>query len=313
LIFKLFLRITGGEVMEEKRSSERFVLLAIIFSLVFAVIIVQLVNLQIINGKENDENSQRRLVQDREIVASRGIIADTNGIPIATNRVGYTVQVAKTGLKTPEVNEMIFKLIKILESNGDSFESGLPDYLTFNPIAYGKKINKSDKALEKWKSEMVLKDKDIGLLKTPEDVFKYFRDKKFEIDKKYTDEEAYKIMCITYDMVIKGYTASNPLCIAKDVDTKTVAQIEERSHEFPGVLIDMEPERRYVEASDFAHILGYIGPIFDEEYKAKKDSGYKLNDKIGKMGIEKAAENYLRGINGKKRVEVDTSGRLRLN
>lgn len=296
--------------MEEERSNERFVLLAIMFSLVFAVIIVQLVNLQIINGKENDENSQQRLVQDREIVASRGIIADTNGIPIATNRVGYTVQIAKTGLKTPEVNEMIIKLIKIFESNGDSYESGLFDYLTFNPIAYGKRINNSDKALEKWKTDIVNKEADVKLLNTPEDVFKYFRDKKFEIDKKYTDEEAYKIMCIRYDMLIKGYTASNPLRIAKDVDTKTVAQIEERSHEFPGVLIDMEPQRRYVEASDFAHVLGYIGLLSEEEYAAKKSSGYKLNEKIGKMGIEKAAENYLRGINGKKRVEVDTSGRL---
>jgi penicillin-binding protein 2 len=296
--------------MEEKRSNERFVLLAIMISLVFAVIIVQLVNLQIINGKENDENSQQRLVTDREIVASRGIIADTNGIPIATNRVGYTVQIAKTGLKSLEVNEMINKLIKVIENNGDSIESGLPDYLTFNPIAYGKNINKSDKALEKWKTEIVNKDADVKLLNTPEDVFKYFRDKKFEIDKKYTDEEAYKIMCIRYDMVIKGYTASNPLRIAKDVDIKTVAQIEERSHEFPGVLIDMEPQRSYADVSDFAHVLGYIGVISPEEYDAKKSSGYKLNDKIGKTGIEYAAENYLRGINGKKRVEVDTSGRL---
>lgn len=157
---------------------------------------------------------------------------------------------------------------------------------------------------------MVLKDKDIALLKTPLDVFKYFREKKFNIDKKYTDEEAYKIMCMRYDMLIKGYTASNPLCIAKDVDSKTVAQIEERSYEFPGVLIDMEPERKYVDASDFAHVLGYIGLMTDKEYEANKDSGYKFNDKIGKIGIEQAAEKYLRGINGKKKVEVDTSGRL---
>ena len=300
---------TGGEVMEQ-RSNERFVLLGIMYLLVFVVIVVQLVNLQIINGKENDENSQQRLLQEREIVASRGIIADTHGIPIATNRVGYTVHVAKTKLKEAQVNEMILKLAQIFESNGDSLESGLIKYLTYHPIAYGSNLIKSDKALEKWKSEMVLKEKDMELLKTPEDMFKYFREKKFGIDEKYTDEEAYKIMCVRYDMLIKGYTAVNPLRIAKDVDIKTVAQIEERSHEFPGVLIDVEPERKYVEPSNVAHILGYIGMLSDKEYEANKDAGYKLNDTIGKVGIEKAAENYLRGINGKKRVEVDTSGRL---
>ncbi len=294
----------------EKRSNERFVLLGIMYLLVFVVIVAQLVNLQIINGKENDQNSQERLLQEREIVASRGIIADTNGIPIATNRIGYTVHVAKTNLKDAQVNEMILKLARIFESNGDSLESGLTKYMTYNPIAYGSNLNKSEKALEKWKSEMVLKEKDMELLKTPEDVFKYFREKKFSIDEKYTDEEAYKIMCVRYDMLIKGYTAVNPLRIAKDVDIKTVAQIEERSHEFPGVLIDVEPERKYVEPSNVAHILGYIGMLSDKEYEANKDAGYKLNDTIGKVGIEKAAENYLRGINGKKRVEVDTSGRL---
>ncbi|HOQ00181.1 MAG TPA: penicillin-binding protein 2 [Acetivibrio clariflavus] len=294
----------------EKKSNERFVLLAIMYLLVFTIIVVQLVNLQIINGKENDEKSQQRLLQEREIVAPRGIIADTNGIPIATNRVGYTIHVAKTNLKGPQLNEMIIKLIQIIESNGDTFESGLPNYLTFNPIDFGKNIKDSDKALQKWKSEMVLKEKDIELLNTPEDVFKYFREKKFNIDAKYTDEEAYKIMCIRYDMLIKGYTATNPLLIAKDVGIQTVAQIEERSHEFPGVQIDVEPVRKYVDAQNFAHVLGFIGLLNEQEYESKKDAGYKLNDVIGKAGIERAAENYLRGINGKKRVEVDTSGRL---
>jgi len=294
----------------EKKSNERFILLAIMYLLVFAIITVQLVNLQIINGKENDEKSQQRLLQEREIVAPRGIIADTNGIPIATNRVGYTIHVAKAGLEVPQLNEMILKLIQIIESNGDTFESGLPNYLTFNPIDFGKNIKDSEKALQKWKSEMVLKEKDMELLNTPQDVFNYFREKKFKIDPKYTDEEAYKIMCIRYDMLIKGYTATNPLRIAKDVGIKTVAQIEERSYEFPGVQIDTEPVRKYVDAEDFAHVLGFIRVLNQEEYEEKKDAGYKLNDVIGKAGIEKAAESYLRGINGKKRVEVDTSGRL---
>jgi len=49
---------------------------------------------------------------------------------------------------------------------------------------------------------MVVKADDMKLLETPEDVFKYFR-KKFYIDDTYTDEEAYKIMTIKYDMLIK--------------------------------------------------------------------------------------------------------------
>ena len=104
---------------------------------------------------------------------------------------------------------------------------------------------------------MVIKEKDIEKLKTPEDVFKYFREEKFSIDEKYTDEEAYKIMTIRYDMIIK-YSPSNPVLIAKDVSMETVAQLEERHFEFPGVIIDSVPQRRYIDAGSVAHVLGIL-------------------------------------------------------
>lgn len=164
-------------------------------------------------------------------------------------------------------------------------------------------MTKSEEALEKWKSEMVIKEKDIEKLKTPEDVFKYFREEKFSIDEKYTDEEAYKIMTIRYDMLIK-YSPSNPVLIAKDVSMETVAQLEERHFEFPGVIIDSVPQRRYIDAGSVAHVLGYIGIINQEEYESLKGEGYKLNDMLGKTGIELSAEKDLRGINGQKELKL---------
>jgi len=141
---------------------------------------------------------------ERDIIAPRGKIVDRNGVPIAVNRMGYAVKIAKTGMTEKEKNEMILKLINIFEKNGDSYEKNLSNYLTFNPIAFGPK-NQSEDALQRWKKDMVVKADDMKLLETPEDVFKYFR-KKFYIDDTYTDEEAYKIMTIKYDMLIKGYT-----------------------------------------------------------------------------------------------------------
>ncbi|CDG34774.1 peptidoglycan glycosyltransferase [Acetivibrio thermocellus BC1] len=297
-----------GEKKPVDKISERYRIMVISFTLIFAVIVAQLVNLQIINGEYYDEQSQTKLLAERDIIAPRGKIVDRNGVPIAVNRMGYAVKIAKTGMTEKEKNEMILKLINIFEKNGDSYEKNLSNYLTFNPIAFGPK-NQSEDALQRWKKDMVVKADDMKLLETPEDVFKYFR-KKFYIDDTYTDEEAYKIMTIKYDMLIKGYTATNPLLVAKDVKVETVAQIEERSHEFPGVIIDVIPQRKYVDASSVAHVLGHIGVISEEEYKTYKDNGYTMNDMIGKAGIEKTQESQLRGINGKKRVEVDTNGRL---
>lgn len=298
----------GEKENKNNKINERYKVVVVGMILAFVLILLQLINLQIIRGEYYDEQSQMKLLSERDIVAPRGNIVDRNGVPIAINRIGYTVKIAKTGLNENEKSELILKLINVFEKNGDSYEQNLSNYLTFNPLEFGPKL-KSQEALESWKKDMVMKKEDMELLGTPVDVFRYFR-KKFFIEDNYSDEEAYKIMIIKYDMLIKGYTATNPLLIAKDVSAQTVAQIEERHHEFRGVIIDVVPQRKYVNASPVAHILGYIGVISGEEYQNYKDNGYGMNDMIGKLGIEKTQEVQLRGINGKKRVEVDTNGRL---
>jgi len=293
----------------KEKKRQRYIVIAIGLLLAFTAIIFQLVNLQIVRGKEFAQKSKRRIISEREIIAPRGNIVDRNGLPIAVNRTAHNVKLAATDLKAPEYNEMILKLINVFEEyNNGSYEKNLENYLTFDPIEFGPALE-SEEALEKWKSEMVIKEKDIEKLKTPEDVFRYFREEKFSIDEKYTDEEAYKIMTVRYDMLIK-YSPSSPVLIAKDVSMETVAQLEERHFEFPGIIIDSVPQRRYIDATSVAHVLGYIGVINQEEYERLKEEGYKLNDMLGKTGIELSAEKDLRGINGQKRVEVDTKGRL---
>ena len=58
-----------------------------------------------------------------------------------------------------------------------------------------------------------------------------------------------------------------------------------------------------------SHILGYIGKINKEEYDANKSKGYLLNDNIGKDGIESIMEEYLKGSNSLKKVEIDAMGK----
>ena len=66
--------------------------------------------------------------------------------------------------------------------------------------------------------------------------------------------------------------------------------------------------RKYLSGNVGAHIIGYVGSISSEEYEAKKELGYLQNDIIGKTGIEATFEDFLRGQNGIKRVEMDSNG-----
>lgn len=85
--------------------------------------------------------------------------------------------------------------------------------------------------------------------------------------------------------------------------------LEEKTSGTKGISVEKRSTRGYVSDIALGHILGYIGDINEEEYKA--NPSYNLDDKIGKAGIEKSYEEKLKGIDGKEQVEVDSSGRLK--
>ncbi|HBE45435.1 MAG TPA: penicillin-binding protein 2, partial [Deltaproteobacteria bacterium] len=88
-----------------------------------------------------------------------------------------------------------------------------------------------------------------------------------------------------------------------------VAKVEANRVYLPGVSIQIESKRNYPYGKMFAHLLGYVSEISGEELKNKEYKHYSQGDFIGKNGLERAYEEYLRGIDGAKRVEVDAIGR----
>lgn len=85
-------------------------------------------------------------------------------------------------------------------------------------------------------------------------------------------------------------------------------QIKIDSDDFPGVELNVDAWRLYPNAESFSHLLGYIGKINAEEY-ADLSQDYLFDDNIGKAGLEKQYEKYLKGVHGQKRIEVDALGR----
>ncbi|OFW58926.1 MAG: penicillin-binding protein 2 [Candidatus Solincola sediminis] len=101
-----------------------------------------------------------------------------------------------------------------------------------------------------------------------------------------------------------------PVLIKKDVDPETWFYIAERQVDFPWVSADEMPVREYKEGEEMlaAHVLGYLGEISEEQLQALKDKGYKAGDIVGTSGVEAYYEDILRGIDGKRLVEVDAQG-----
>jgi penicillin-binding protein 2 len=100
-----------------------------------------------------------------------------------------------------------------------------------------------------------------------------------------------------------------PLVLKGGLSEETAFTIREMQSRLPGVEVETEAVRQYTKGALVAHILGYVGPVDETEYPELRSKGYQLNDRVGKSGVEMTYESILRGVVGRKQVEIDASGR----
>lgn len=99
-----------------------------------------------------------------------------------------------------------------------------------------------------------------------------------------------------------------PVKIARYVDQVTLTTLQENILDLPGLEWKVEPKRHYVYDKAFAHVLGTLGEI--DENELDKNSEYELGDIVGKKGIEKRLDHELRGRKGYEFIKVDAVGRV---
>ena len=104
--------------------------------------------------------------------------------------------------------------------------------------------------------------------------------------------------------------AFNSILIAEDITPAQAMAIEERLDFLPGFMIETRPLREYPYAESAAHLVGYIGPMAEDESEELEFYGYKERDWLGRDGVEKNYESYLRGHSGGLQIEVDSRGRF---
>lgn len=85
--------------------------------------------------------------------------------------------------------------------------------------------------------------------------------------------------------------------------------VEESRSDLPGLDVQVSPIRRYPEGVMAAQLLGYAGQITDVELAKRTEAGYRMGDLIGKSGVERQYESYLRGEDGAEFVVVNAMGR----
>lgn len=299
------------------------------------IMIYRVFDLQIVHGEEYLDSFQLKIKKERTIKGSRGCIYDRNGNLLAYNELAHSVaieDVYESGrYKNLNLNNTIYKLIRIIEENGDSIVSDFKIVLNKNNqyefTVEGTQLYRFLADVYGHSSIDDLEEKERTA--TAQEVIEYlcgwerFRignytdedtKESFVPGNGYTPQEALKILTIRYDMSNNSYQKYIATTVASDVSETTVAVVMENNEELEGVSIVEDTVRKYVDSVYFSHIIGYTGKISQEELKTYQsedsETSYDSSDTVGKLGIEKSMEAELQGKKGSEVIYVNSVGKV---
>ena len=284
-----------GEKNNSRRINFRYNVLTIFVYAVGIILLIQLFNLQVIHGEEYREESNTRLTRESTLEAARGSILDRSGTTLAGTKMGFRLDLYRSQVDVNTLNNTILNIINILEKNGDDYKNDFPiDTKTY------KFTIENQESLSNWKE-----NNEIPENANEDDVINYFK-KEYEIQNE-DKAEILKIISVRYGISQDGYSAIRAYTIAEDISRESAIELSEIGSQYSGINIVVEPIRNYVNGSFASHVIGYIGRITEDEFKEKKDT-YRNDDYIGRSGIEYVFEEYLKGQNGIKHIDMDVNG-----
>lgn len=283
-------------------AKRRVIALLVFFGAFLLLFAAVLYDAQILHGGENRAKSISSNAASETVTASRGIITDRNGKVLVSNRLAYTLVFDRSGFDDDAaLNAAILRLVQLCEETGTGWNDTLPIGRVGNFLRYSNARSETfDKFIEK--NDLTSGASGRQLLSELRELY--------HVDESLSEREARLIVGVRYELHSRdSYT------FAEDVSTEVLSLITDGRYE--GVTIRTASARVYNTALA-AHILGTIGPIWQEEWSSNEDTGYvgyadkgySMNDLVGKDGVEKAFESYLRGTDGRRLITTDETGKI---
>ena len=297
--------------MNKKQQNIRFAILCGLVGCIFVLFVYQLMLLQIAEGESYKNKATQGTVSRQTVSATRGEIVDRYGRPFTINRVGYNIILDRAYLPYGKENEVLYRLITLMESLGQSWTDNLPISET-EPFTFKEGYDTQVAQLKR--------DLEINEYATAEECMYWLSDQRFYDLWDYDAETRRKLAGIRYEMVLRDFSLENTYVFASDVGSVARDTILEHSYELPGVDVVESPIREYVDGTLAPHIIGMMGPIYKEEmaqlkedglwWSADNPQGYKGDEYLGKSGIEAAFESELRGQKGERLITLDNKGNV---
>ena len=281
----------------------------------FLVFCLRLYSLQIVSGASYQEQAAVNRLREIDTPAPRGVIYDRNGEILARNRPSFVIAVIPADLPPDDIatefNEQriaLERLLAVLEADSDREMAIRIAEVMF--LHLGREDFRN--TVESTGLTLSFRLVDLEVLKLDEEGREILEEVPTLIPNLAEPLPVGGLLALLERAVAIGTQGSSykPVSVLELVDREQAFQVAEQTYQLRGVHVLQKPVREYPYRELAGHVLGFLGPIpklAADNYKAR---GYEdPNEPVGLNGLEYTYQDSLRGMPGKRLVEVDILGR----
>jgi len=305
--------------------SRRFGIAILVFTVLFAALMGRFFQLQIVQGDELQQRAREAITTTERLPARRGEIRDRNGEVLARNVPKHRLTILPSALRDPEVRSAVLSRIAAVltlpreerEALEGELVARLDDGRAGQRIELGRELvsatcPRDGAALELLPPE----DQARGVLYCQEcgithetlaaDAARCPHDRQsltWDADRHNAVCGRCKASFVSAPvcpndgslLAATGHNLGCPTCKRRYSDE--VAVIRTSRHELPGIRVETEMMREYPHRFMASHVLGYMNLVTREDQE-ESPGVYPLNARVGRIGVERAFEDVLRGVAG---------------
>lgn len=290
--------------MNKRTRFRRLLALGLLAVLGYLVSAANLVSLEMIHGEEYAQKADQQYSYIRTISASRGEIIDRNGVKLVSNSTMYAITIDYAMWPKDGRNEVILKLLDLINNDTTAqMTDTLPIHLRNKEFVYTSTKNDNYKRLQSFCEERDWPT-NLEASEVMERLCEYYG-----VSDSYSNLKKIRIVRVRYQMTREQFSIYNNYTMATNASIDLVTKVMEQHDLLPGVEVETQSER-HIDTSTAGNIIGYTGPIYQEDWDKYEELGYSMDSIVGKVGVEEAFEEYLHGKDGQRTIRTDSRGHV---
>ncbi|MCL2226303.1 MAG: penicillin-binding transpeptidase domain-containing protein [Oscillospiraceae bacterium] len=291
--------------MQRMFKPARIAVIFVLLAVMLLYFVTDLYRIQIHEARAFDPEAIPQRINTRTVnlPAARGSIYDRNGILLASGRPSFNIMLDWNSMRAQgfdTMNRAILDLVYTTMAHGFTHTDTFP-ITRGAPFTFLTDMTREQRR----RIEAYLEFHNLDPNISASELLAWMR-RHYRIDYTIGILDARLIIGVRFELEMRFVIGSlAPYVFARDVTTDFITLLMERG--YPGVFVESGFVREY-HTEYAAHVLGYIRRMSPQQFEVLRERGYAMDALVGQVGAEYAFEEFLRGIDGRKRVRTTDDG-----